>query len=62
MGVTWIRLYISIYIVSVVWKHFKTNLNIKGNNTTTSVDINDILAFKEAKIISLTRESVLMAA
>ena len=46
-----------------MWKHFKTNLNIKGNNTTTSVDINDIIAMKTDVIsISIAQEPVLMAA
>ena len=50
MGVTWIRLYISRYKISVVWKHFKyKTLNINANNT---LDINDITAC-ETKVVSL---------
>ena len=50
MGVTWIRLYISRYKISVVWKHFKyKTLNIKVNNT---LDINDIMS-ETTKIVSI---------
>ena len=50
MGVTWIRLYISMYKISVVWKHFKYKTNkINVNNT---VDVNDIIAC-ETKVVSL---------
>ena len=50
MGVTWIRLYISRYKISVVWKHLKyKTLNINANNT---LDINDIIAM-ETKVVSL---------
>lgn len=50
MGVTWIRLYISKYKISVVWKHFKyKTININANNT---IDINDITAC-ETKVVSL---------
>lgn len=50
MGVTWIRLYISRYKISVVWKHFKyKTININANNT---IDINDITAM-ETKVVSL---------
>ena len=66
MGVTWIRLHISMYKISVVWKHFKyKTLNINANNT---LDINDIIAM-ETKVVSINSkssnklvESVLMAA
>ena len=50
MGVTWIRLHISRYKISVVWKHFKyKTLNIKANNT---LDINDIMP-ETTKIVSI---------
>ena len=47
-----------------MWKHFKyKNLNIKGNNTTTSVDINDIIVLGIDKLsIPMAQEPVLMAA
>lgn len=50
MGVTWLRLYISKYKISVVWKHLKyKTININVNNT---IDINDIIAM-ETKVVSL---------
>ena len=49
MGHTWYRSCTSKCGISVVWKHFKQNLNIKANNT---LDINDIMSM-ETKVVSL---------
>ena len=46
-----LRLHISMYKISVVWKHFKyKTININANNT---LDINDIIAM-ETKVVSLS--------
>ena len=49
-GAYWFRLCVSMYKVTVVWKHFKyKTLNIKANNT---LDINDIMS-ETTKIVSI---------
>ena len=62
MGVTWIRLYISRYKISVVWNALKIQtLNINADKT---LDINDIIAYNETKVVSLpvVKEEILIAA